>query len=109
MPKYQIIISQEAENILTASYDYLYARNPIAATKWLDGMLQTIQSLEMFPEQGAVIPEAKTEASFVHLRQIFFSMNAGGNTYRIIYKVTSGSCQIVSIVTIRSSYQQPMV
>ena len=89
MNKYKIIISQEAEDILTASYDYLYARNPLAAVKWLDGMLQTIQSLDTFPEQGAIIPEASLDASFADLHQIFYTMNAGGNTYRIIYKITN--------------------
>ena len=108
MNKYKIIISQEAEDILTASYDYLYARNPLAAAKWLDGMLQTIQSLDTFPEQGAIIPEADLDASFADLRQIFYTMNTGGNTYRIIYKITSNSCKIVDVVTIRSSYQHQM-
>ena len=108
MNKYKIIISQEAEDILTASYDYLYARNPLAAVKWLDGMLQTIQSLDTFPEQGAIIPEASLDASFTDLHQIFYTMNAGGNTYRIIYKITNDTCKIVDVVTIRSAYQQPM-
>jgi plasmid stabilization system protein ParE len=105
MNKYKIIISQEAEDILTASYDYLYVRNPRAAVKWLDGMLQTIQSLDTFPEQGAIIPEADLDTSFADLRQIFYTMNNGGNTYRIIYKITKDMCKIVDVVTIRSTYQ----
>ena len=70
--------------------------------------LQTIQSLDTFPEQGAIIPEASLDASFADLHQIFYTMNAGGNTYRIIYKITNDTCKIVDVVTIRSAYQQPM-
>nr|DAD98221.1 MAG TPA: addiction module antidote protein [Siphoviridae sp. ctiPM17] len=108
MNKYKIIISQEAEDILTASYDYLYIKNPRAATKWLDGMLQTIQSLDTFPEQGSIIPEASFDAAFLDLHQIFYSMNNSGNCYRIIYKITKDVCKIVNVVTIRSAYQQPL-
>ena len=58
--------------------------------------------------QVAIIPEASLDASFADLHQIFYTMNAGGNTYRIIYKITNDTCKIVDVVTIRSVYQQPM-
>ena len=109
MKTFKIFVAKEAELFLSANYDYLYALNPIAANKWLDGITRKINELTTFPNKGAIIPEAENEPSLANLHQIFYSMSSSGSTFRIIYTVEDDVFKIVNIITIRSSSQEPIV
>ena len=108
MKTFKIIVAHEAELFLASTYDYIYLKNPTAAAKWLEGINLKIQELATFPNKGGIIPEAEEKEMFATLRQIFFSMNPSGNTYRIIYTVKDDVLQVVNVITIRNSAQEPL-
>ena len=66
---------------------------PEAALRWLDGLFDVTDRLELFPESGRVVPEIGQE----HFREVVY-----GKAYRVIYRVEPAR---VSILTIRNFAQ----
>ena len=108
MKTFKITVAHEAELFLANTYDYIYLKNPAGAIKWLEGINAKIQDLTTFPNKGTVVPEAREEPLLAKLHQVFFSMNPSGNTYRIIYTIQDDTVQVVNVVTIRNSAQEPL-
>ncbi len=61
-----------------------------AALRWLDGLFESTDRLESFPESGHVVPEIGSSA----YRQIIYG------SHRVIYRIETNR---VSILTVRRS------
>lgn len=78
MIKYTVIITPAAEAEAREAFEYINARAPMNAARWLQGLHQVIARLEIFPGHGRA-----PESDFLDydLRQTFFK------SHRIIYSV----------------------
>jgi plasmid stabilization system protein ParE len=72
---------------------YIAGDKPEAALRWLDGLFDVTDRLEMFPESGRVVPEI----GLPEFREVIYR-----KTYRIVYRVEKGR---VAILTVRNCAQ----
>jgi toxin ParE1/3/4 len=63
---------------------------PGAALKWLDGLFESTEGLELFPESGQVVPEIASR----DYRQIIYQ------SHRVVYRIEA---KRISILTVRRS------
>ena len=90
--KYEIILTQDAENDLIAIYDYKIASQSIdKAEKLLDDIEEVLLSLSTFPERGSY-PKELLHWGIKEYRQIFCK------TYRLIYRVIEHTVYVQLIV-----------
>jgi plasmid stabilization system protein ParE len=47
--RYRVEITEPAQQNIQEAYDWLTAESSQAATTWIDGLLETIESLDTFP------------------------------------------------------------
>ncbi len=74
---------------------YIASDKPQAALRWLDGLFEVTDRLEMFPESGRIVPEI----GLPEFREVVY-----GKAYRVIYRVEETR---VSILTVRN-FAQPL-
>jgi addiction module RelE/StbE family toxin len=72
--------------------EYIAQDNPDAASDWIEGILDEVERLKDFPEQGRRVPEAKR----TDVREIFFQ------SYRIVYRIEP---KRIVILTVRHTRQ----
>ncbi|HEX6099990.1 MAG TPA: type II toxin-antitoxin system RelE/ParE family toxin [Thermoanaerobaculia bacterium] len=73
---------------------YIAADKPEAALAWLDGLFESTDRLEKFPDSGRVVPEI----GLPEYREIIY-----GKSHRVIYRREPSA---VAILTVRRSRQQ---
>ena len=71
---------------------YIARDKPGAALRWLDGLFEATDRLELFPESGRVVPEIGSE----DLREVIY------RSHRIIYRIQKNT---VVVLTVRGSAQ----
>lgn len=69
---------------------YIAEDKPEAALHWLDGLFESTDRLEAFPESGQIVPEI----ALPEYRQIIY------RSHRVIYRIGTNT---VSILTVRRS------
>lgn len=69
---------------------YIADDKPEAALRWLDGLFESTDRLESFPESGHVVPEIGSS----EYRQIIYK------SHRVVYRIETHT---VSILTVRRS------
>ena len=84
---FKVFLSTEALSDLERIVAYITLRNPPAAERMGNRLLDAALSLEKLPERGRIVPEFQRPA----LREVVF------RSYRIIYRVNSAE-QSVEIV-----------
>jgi plasmid stabilization system protein ParE len=72
---------------------YIAGDKPDAALRWLDGLFEVTDRLEMFPESGRIVPEI----GLPEFREVVYR-----KAYRVIYRIEKTR---VSILTIRNFAQ----
>jgi toxin ParE1/3/4 len=72
---------------------YIAGDKPEAALRWLDGLFEVTDRLEMFPESGRVVPEIGSP----EFRELIYR-----KAYRVVYRIEKGR---VSILTVRNCAQ----
>lgn len=72
---------------------YIAGDRPHAALRWLDGLFEVVDRLEMFPESGRVVPEI----GLPEFRELVYR-----RAYRVIYRVEQ---RRVAILTVRNFAQ----
>jgi toxin ParE1/3/4 len=72
---------------------YIATDKPEAALRWLDGLFEVTDRLEMFPESGRVVPEIGVR----EFREVVYR-----RAWRVIYRVKKTR---VSILTVRNFAQ----
>jgi len=77
--RYLVRLSSRAIRDLETIYEFIQAQASDAASEWFKSLVETIHSLEQFPERGSSAAENR------RVRQLLFGDRA--NTYRILYRV----------------------
>ncbi len=77
--RYRIEITEPAESNIEEAYDWIAADSEQAASRWIDGLLEQIETLSDMPDRCTVAPES--EDHDVVIRQLFYSR------YRILFYV----------------------
>ena len=89
--KYEVLLTEGAEQDLEALHDYISEFDCIANANYvLDAVMDVVQSLSNFPERGSY-PEELVSLGIKEYRQIFFK------PYRVIYRVT-GTQVIIYVI-----------
>jgi len=89
--KYEVVLTEGAEQDLEAIHDYISEFDCIAsANHVLDAVMDVVQSLSKFPERGSY-PKELVSLGIKEYRQIFFK------PYRVIYRVT-GTQVIIYVI-----------
>ena len=57
--KYEVDLTDTACDNADAAYEWIKERSPSAATKWFNGLLDVVESLEMFPTRCGIAPESE--------------------------------------------------
>jgi len=97
-----VIITPNAADDLTASWNWLRDRNPMAADEWLAGIRDTILALGAMPEAHPISLES--EAFDVLIRRALYGK---ATRWRIYYAVIDGSVQVLHVRHGRRNDWQP--
>jgi addiction module RelE/StbE family toxin len=88
----RITWSSRAKKRVSEYGEYIAQDNPDAASDWIEGIIEDVERLKDFPEQGRKVPEAKR----ADVREIFFQ------NHRIVYRIES---KRIVILTVRHTRQ----
>ena len=88
----RIIWSSRAKKKVTEYGEYIAQDNPAAAGDWIEGIIDAVERLKDFPEQGRKVPEARR----ADVREILF------HSHRIVYRIES---KRIVILTVRHTRQ----
>lgn len=90
---YEVLIMPSAEAEFEAAYLWIAERNPDAAVKWYNGVLDALLTLETFPERCPLAPERD---AFDHeIRQLLHGNRR--HAYRILFDVEGRNVRILHI------------
>ncbi len=67
--------------------DYIARDNPAASERWFLGLVEAVEGLSKFPEQGRIVPEVRRP----DIREILYA------SYRIVYRVESSRVIILTV------------
>ena len=88
---YRVELTEGAEADLESLYDYVAEhRSPEQAGALLDSLLERVETLEQFPERGAV-PKELAALGMTEFRQLLLA------PYRLIYRII-GKTVFVSVI-----------
>jgi plasmid stabilization system protein ParE len=94
---YGVIVQPRAERDIEQVYRFRARLDRAAADRWLDGILEAIESLEEMPARCAVAPETR------HVRRTVRHLVHSG--YRIIFLVQE---RHVRVLTVRHAARKPL-
>jgi toxin ParE1/3/4 len=98
-PRFEVRLTQGAEQDLEGLYDYLVEqRGADAAQALLDSLLSRVEALERFPDRGAV-PAELDRLGIRSFRQLVHP------PYRIVYQVTGQQVHVLLIADGRRDMQ----
>jgi len=92
----RIIWSPRAKRKVSEYGEYIAQDNPEASSDWIEGILDEVERLKDFPEQGRRVPEAKR----ADVREIFFQ------SHRIVYRIESKRIVILTVRHTRQLFDQ---
>jgi addiction module RelE/StbE family toxin len=102
LKKYDINITQNAENDLNEIIEYISKNNPQIALKILERIQNKIRTLDHFPNRGGYVPEL-LEKNIKDYRQILET------PWKIIYKVENTQVNILAIIDSRRNLQDILI
>lgn len=77
--KYRVVVTPEAQAGIRESFRYIYERAPLNAARWLQGLLDEMDTLERFPER---CPRAREREHLKgDLRQLLYK------SHRIVFTI----------------------
>ena len=97
-----VIITPNAADDLTVSWNYLRDRNPKAADEWLAGIRNTILTLGTAPDAHPIAPESQDFD--LPIRRALYGR---ATRWRIYYAVIDGVVQVLHVRHGRRSDWQP--
>lgn len=95
----KVVWSPLAELRALESVEYIANDRPIAATKWLEGLLERVAKLDQFERRGRVVREIGNSA----YREILFE------PYRIIYRIDPTRVVILTLRHVRRAWDDTEV
>jgi toxin ParE1/3/4 len=97
--KFEVLLTQGAEQDLEAIYDYICEFDGVASAKHvLDALMDVVENLSRLPERGSY-PKELVSLGIKEYRQTFFK------PYRVIYRVADNKVIIYLIVDGRRDMQ----
>jgi addiction module RelE/StbE family toxin len=102
MKKYNVSITQNAENDLNEIIEYISQNNPQTALKILEKLQTKMKTLDRFPYRGGYVPEL-LEKNIKDYRQILET------PWKIIYKVENETVNILTIIDSRRNVQDILI
>ena len=93
MTRYRVIILPSAERDIGEAYEWIAEREPDAAVRWYNRLLETILSLDVFPERGPFAPESKFLNA--EIRELFHGRRQ--HKYRILFTVTENEVHVLHV------------
>jgi addiction module RelE/StbE family toxin len=100
--KYNINITQNAEDDLNEIILYIAQNNPQNALKIMERIQSRINTLECFPKKGGYVPELLAK-NIKDYRQLI------ENPWRVIYKIENADVNILTIVDSRRNLQDILI
>jgi len=98
--KFEVLLTQGAEQDLEAIHDYISEFDCVANANYvLDQLMDVVESLSRFPERGSY-PKELVGLGIKEYRQTFFK------PYRVIYRVTGSQVIIYLIADARRDVQR---
>jgi len=98
MTKYQVIATPEAQSNIREAFDYIRDRSPLNAARWLRGLHERIESLELFPRRCGT---AREQPYFEEeLRQLVYK------SHRLIFTIDEEE-KTVHVVFVRHAARRP--
>ena len=91
--KYHIIIQPPAERDIQEAFSWIAKESPGHADLWRKGLAETIGSLEVFPERGALVPEDDVFAE--EIRELLYGKKGG--IYRILFTIRERTVHILHV------------
>ena len=85
--KYRVVLQPGAEAEIAEAFDYLYARAPEAAERWLRGLYAAVGTLETFPLRCGFARE--NDAFREEIRQLLYGKRQ--HKYRVLFAVRGRS------------------
>ena len=80
--------TEPALSDLESIRDYIKKDSEYYANRFVERIIEAVESLEKFPEMGRRVPEAEEE----NIRELLF------HNYRIIYRVETDSILILTVI-----------
>ena len=93
MKTHQVNILPSAERNISDAYEWIAERNPVAAIRWYNRLMQLILSLDTFPERAPLAPENKSLRRGI--REIFHGQRQ--YKYRILFTVTENKVHVLHV------------
>jgi len=90
--KYEVIVTPEAQTGIREAFEYIEARSPLNAARWIKGLYGQIDSLERFPERCSYARERDYLEQ--ELRQLIYK------SHRLVFLVDK-PCNIVYVLYVR--------
>jgi plasmid stabilization system protein ParE len=90
---FRVILQPEAAEGMESAYRWIEAHSPHRARKWINGLMQAIASLEVFPSRCAFAPE--NEFFEEEIRQCLYGERQG--IYRILFTIRENTVHILHI------------
>ncbi len=93
---HKILIPNSVKNALQKQVEYIAfdQKNPAEALKWLDGIIDAIQSLEKFPERCAIALENYyiKSGQEILVRHLIYK-----KSFRVIFTIVKNEVRILSV------------
>ena len=100
--KYNVNITQNAENDLNEIIMYIAQNSPQNALKVMERIQEKIKTLDHFPNRGGYVPELLAR-NIKDYRQLM------ERPWKIIYKIENDDVNILSIIDTRRNLQDVLV
>lgn len=93
MTRSEVIIFSSAERDLSEAYEWIAEREPDAAVRWYNRLLEAIYSLDVFPERCPLAPESKFFNT--EIREVFHGRRQ--HKYRILFTFGADTVHILHV------------
>jgi plasmid stabilization system protein ParE len=90
---YRLILQPAAEKDIEAAFRWIQDQSPSRATQWLNGLMQAIESLTVFPLSCPLAPE--NHYFIEEIRQLLYGKR--GSVYRVLYTVLGSEIHVLHV------------
>ena len=103
MRQYRVIVSPFAEDNIREAHEWLMAKNPAYASKWLAGVREKILGLETYPESHVVALES--DAFDCEIRQLLYGR---GTPWRSFFTIEGSTVHVLHVQYSNRDYWRPL-
>lgn len=89
----RVVLQPDAEVEIAEAFEYISARSPASAARWLRGLYKAVNTLEQFPNRCGLAPETKYFKDGI--RQLLHGR--GRHKYRILFTIWRGEVHVLHV------------